>query len=149
MHGPGQFVYAGPARPLKSWIRPKFLAVRIIDIGRVLLDCTYTWYKKRRAGRKYIATHQSGPIVLVAPWPCCESMLTHTMGLCALRHGIQISMEAILACHPARSTEWLDCHPKSCELWRIRTGPIAGMFSRAFLSFRISLLYILRGWLRT
>ena len=24
-------------------------------------------------------------------------------GLCALRHGIQISMEAILACHPARS----------------------------------------------
>ena len=59
-------------------------------------------------------------------------------GLCSLRHGIQISMgipqiiikkinkkmEAILACHPARSTEWLDCHPKSCELWRIRTGPI-------------------------
>ena len=43
-------------------------------------------------------------------------------GLCALRHGIQISMEAILTCHPARSTEWLDCHPKSCELWRIRTG---------------------------
>ena len=33
-------------------------------------------------------------------------------------------METILACHPARSTEWLDCHPKSCELWRIRTGPI-------------------------
>ena len=46
-------------------------------------------------------------------------------GLCALRHGIQISMEAILACHPARSTEWLDCHPKLCELWRIRTGPIS------------------------
>ena len=45
-------------------------------------------------------------------------------GLCELRHGIQISMEAILACHPAGSTEWLDCHPKSCELWRIRTGPI-------------------------
>ena len=38
------------------------------------------------------------------------------VGLCALRHGIQISMEAILDCHPARSTEWLDCHPKSCEL---------------------------------
>ena len=33
-------------------------------------------------------------------------------------------MEAILACHPAKSTEWLDCHPKPCELWRIRTGPI-------------------------
>ena len=26
-------------------------------------------------------------------------------GLCASHHGIQISMEAILACHPARSTE--------------------------------------------
>ena len=52
-------------------------------------------------------------------WPS-----TWQWGLCALRHGIQISMEAILACHPARSTEWLDCHPKSCELWRIRTGPI-------------------------
>ena len=23
----------------------------------------------------------------------------------------------------ARSPEWLDCYPKSCELWRIRTGP--------------------------
>ena len=47
-------------------------------------------------------------------------------GLCPVRHGIQISMEAILACHPARSTKWLDCHPKSCELhvWRIRTRPI-------------------------
>ena len=31
--------------------------------------------------------------------------------LYTLRHGIQISMEAILACHPAssRSAEWLDC----------------------------------------
>ena len=24
-------------------------------------------------------------------------------------------MEAILVCHPARSTKWLDFHPKSCE----------------------------------
>ena len=53
--------------------------------------------------------------------PC---VFLYQWGLCALRHGIQISIEAILACHPARSTEWLDCHPKSCELWRIRTGPI-------------------------
>ena len=29
-------------------------------------------------------------------------------GLCELRRGIQNSMEAILACHPALSTEWLD-----------------------------------------
>ena len=38
-------------------------------------------------------------------------------------------MEAILACHPARSTEWLDCHPKSCELWRIRTSPITNQLA--------------------
>ena len=50
--------------------------------------------------------------------------MLHQWGLFALRHGIKISMEAILACHPARSTEWLDFHPKSCELWRIRAGPI-------------------------
>ena len=28
-------------------------------------------------------------------------------GLCGLRHGTQSSIEAILACHPALSTEWL------------------------------------------
>ena len=56
----------------------------------------------------------------------CKYVIVHTKwGLCAIRHGIQISMEAILAWHPARSTEWLDCQPKSCEQWRIRTGPIA------------------------
>ena len=44
--------------------------------------------------------------------------------LCALRHGIHISMEAILPCHPARATESLDWVAKSCERWRIRTGPI-------------------------
>ena len=54
-------------------------------------------------------------------------------GVCALRHGIQISMEAILACHPARSTEWLECHPKWCELWRIRTGPISWFLCSRFL----------------
>ena len=46
------------------------------------------------------------------------------MGPCALRHGIQHSMEAILACHPALSTKWLDWVGKWCELWRMRTGPI-------------------------
>ena len=59
-------------------------------------------------------------------------------GLCALRHGIRISLEAILACHPARSTEWLDCHPKSCELWRIRAGPIQ-VSSEAFLSWWVKI----------
>ena len=43
---------------------------------------------------------------------------------CALRHGIQSSTEAILACHPARSTEWLDWVAKSCEWWCMRTGLI-------------------------
>ena len=61
-------------------------------------------------------------------------------GLFALRHGIQISMEAILACHPARSTEWLNCHPKSCELWRIRTGPIPAY--RLFLNARDFLAWV-------
>ena len=45
-------------------------------------------------------------------------------GLCALHHGIQNSMEAILACYPARSTEWLDWVAKPCEGWRMRTSPI-------------------------
>ena len=43
--------------------------------------------------------------------------MTHIeWGLCALCHGIQISMEAILAWHPARSTEWLYWVANSCEL---------------------------------
>ena len=46
-------------------------------------------------------------------------------GLCTLRRGIQNSMEAILAFHPAWPTEWLHCWlAKWCENWRIRTGPI-------------------------
>ena len=43
---------------------------------------------------------------------------------CALRHRFQNSMEAILACHPALSTEWLGWVAKWCERWRIFTGPI-------------------------
>ena len=34
------------------------------------------------------------------------------------------SMEAILSCHPALSTEWPDWVAISCELWRICTGPV-------------------------
>ena len=49
--------------------------------------------------------------------------------LCALRHCTQNSMEAILACHPALSTKWPDGVAKSCELWRIRTGPIRSLDS--------------------
>ena len=47
--------------------------------------------------------------------------------LCALRHGIQISIhaKAVWTGHPAtgRSTECLDSVAKSCKLWRICTGP--------------------------
>ena len=71
-------------------------------------------------------------------------------GLCALRHGIQISMEAIFACHPARSTEWLGCHPKPCELWRIRTGPISlSTASPAYSNVREQTrqLHLLLHWL--
>ena len=45
-------------------------------------------------------------------------------GLYTLRHGIRNSMEAILACQPAPSTQWLAWVANSCELWRIHTGPI-------------------------
>ena len=47
-------------------------------------------------------------------------------GLCVLRQGMHIQnpMGAILACHPALSTEWLDWVAKSCEIWCIRTGPM-------------------------
>ena len=33
-------------------------------------------------------------------------------------------MEVILACHPARSSEWLDWVAKSFDVWRVRKGPI-------------------------
>ena len=59
-------------------------------------------------------------------WLFVSLMCTHRdkdhsqqWGLCALRHGSQNSMAAILACHPAQSTEWLDCVAKLCELWHI------------------------------
>ena len=64
-------------------------------------------------------------------WPVSVSRVPWVLLLCL---GIHISMEAILACHPARSTEWLDCHPKSCELWRIRTGPIADLLDELVIS---------------
>ena len=68
-------------------------------------------------------SHSKGDTALAAH--SCETFRDN--GLCSLRHGIPISIEAILACHPARSTEWMDCHPKSYELWRIRTGPISAV----------------------
>ena len=56
-----------------------------------------------------------------------------TMGLVRITSWYPVSMEAMLACHPARSTEWLDCHPKWCELWHFRTGPILSQFSHSFV----------------
>ena len=49
---------------------------------------------------------------------------SQVMGLCTLHNVIQISIEAILACHPALSTEWLDWVANSFELWRICTDPV-------------------------
>ena len=46
-------------------------------------------------------------------------------GLCAVRHGIQNSMEAILACHQAQATKILDWVAFPCERWCMRAGPIA------------------------
>ena len=46
------------------------------------------------------------------------------IGACTLRHGIQNSMEAILACRPALSTEWLGWVAISCEVWCMRTSSV-------------------------
>ena len=54
-------------------------------------------------------------------------------------HFIQLSMEAILACQPALSTEWLDWVARWCELWRIRTGPIASILVQASSLFLLSM----------
>ena len=58
----------------------------------------------------------------------CKCVCVGGGGGCVLRHGIQNSMEAILACH----------QPRSCELWRMRTGPSFQLFflSRRFCSSR-------------
>ena len=48
---------------------------------------------------------------------CTEYHKVTDYGLCALCHGIQNSMAAILACHTAWSTEWLDWVATLCELW--------------------------------
>ena len=45
-------------------------------------------------------------------------------GLCALRNGIQTSMEVILKCHPPPSTEWLNWVAVLCEQRHNRTCPI-------------------------
>ena len=81
-----------------------------------------TFYIKRRMTHHFLSMKVS---LAISRSTRSSFLIPAEWGLCALRHGIQISMEAILACHPARSTEWLGCHPKSCELWRIRTGPIS------------------------
>ena len=70
---------------------------------------------------------------------------TRNLRLSSLRlyafRGIQILLEAILACHPARSTEWLDWVAKWCELWRIHTGPIGVLAANWCLcSFSIHLI---------
>ena len=55
---------------------------------------------------------------------CGTGTWNDSTGPCALRHGIQNSTEAILACHPALSTEWVDWVAKWCERWCKRTGCI-------------------------
>ena len=55
-------------------------------------------------------------------YTCCTLLNhhQHSAGRMDLRH----RMEAILACHPAPSTEWQGWVVISCELLRNRTGPI-------------------------
>ena len=53
--------------------------------------------------------------------------------LWTLRHGIQNSMEAILACHPAPSTKWLDWVVKM--VWTMTYAHIPHLKSGIFTSF--------------
>ena len=55
----------------------------------------------------------------------CNQQSSRQWGPSALRHCILISMEAILACHLALSTKWLDWVARWCERWRKHTGPNA------------------------
>ena len=59
---------------------------------------------------------------------------------------IQNSMEAILACHPALSTEWLDWVATSCGLWRMHTGPIALRDTVIDLPWRTSAGFACQPW---
>ena len=47
-------------------------------------------------------------------------------------------MEVILACHLARSSEWLDCVAKSFELWRNRKEPIDSLSCQTVFAFCLS-----------
>ena len=57
-------------------------------------------------------------VVIQVAWAEGKPSKWSTMGPCALHHCIQNSMEAILACHPALSTKWLDWVAISRILWR-------------------------------
>ena len=52
----------------------------------------------------------------------------------------KIQWKAILACHPALSTKWLDWVAKWCELWRMPTGPIR--HHKMISSFRKKVSYL-------
>ena len=84
--------------------------------------CTSSWTRwaeKRTWSSAVVGFYECQMVTLTQ-----KSHTGYKWGLCALRHGIQNSMEAILACHPAGSTEWLDCGAKWCERWRMHTSPI-------------------------
>ena len=56
---------------------------------------------------------------------CKKRWFDSQWGPWASHQSIQTSMEAILACHPALSTEWLDWVAISRILWHMHTAPIA------------------------
>ena len=64
-----------------------------------------------------------------SPWDKSQS------GLCALRHGIKNSMEAMLACHPALSTEWL-AGWKNCVNYGVSHAPLTE-FTTCFHQFHV------------
>ena len=63
--------------------------------------------------------HNQSEFCLKIDCGCNKHCVMKPMGLEAvvriMSHGIQSSMEAILACHPALSTAWLDWVAKWCE----------------------------------
>ena len=95
----------------------------------LLVKCVWVSSSRLKSKESDIGTKWAGQDRLI--W-CC---------LCALHHGIQNSLDAILACHPALCTEWLaewhahfgvnsdktrqasfhqlQCEPVNCEPWHV------------------------------
>ena len=87
------------------------------------LNLFYTMVQK---SQKWPKTQIKGGGPALSPTTNTETsfmMDVSKQGPCTLRHRIQNSMEAILACHPALSTKWLDWVAQWCERWCMMYRP--------------------------